>query len=44
MLDEMKRIWAGEERGFAGAIGPDVSSNPPWMVAACLATTAVFRR
>ena len=29
MLDEMKRIWAGEERGFAGAIGPDVSSNPP---------------
>ena len=29
MLDDMKRIWAGEERGFAGAIGPDVSANPP---------------
>jgi alkanesulfonate monooxygenase SsuD/methylene tetrahydromethanopterin reductase-like flavin-dependent oxidoreductase (luciferase family) len=22
MLDEMTRIWAGESRGFAGAIGP----------------------
>jgi alkanesulfonate monooxygenase SsuD/methylene tetrahydromethanopterin reductase-like flavin-dependent oxidoreductase (luciferase family) len=22
MLDEMRRIWAGEARGFAGAIGP----------------------
>jgi alkanesulfonate monooxygenase SsuD/methylene tetrahydromethanopterin reductase-like flavin-dependent oxidoreductase (luciferase family) len=22
MLDEMKKIWAGESRGFAGAIGP----------------------
>ena len=29
MLDDMKRIWAGEERGFAGAIGPDVSADPP---------------
>jgi alkanesulfonate monooxygenase SsuD/methylene tetrahydromethanopterin reductase-like flavin-dependent oxidoreductase (luciferase family) len=29
MLDEMKRIWAGEKKGFAGAIGPDVSDNPP---------------
>jgi alkanesulfonate monooxygenase SsuD/methylene tetrahydromethanopterin reductase-like flavin-dependent oxidoreductase (luciferase family) len=23
MLDEMTRVWAGEPRGFAGAIGPD---------------------
>jgi alkanesulfonate monooxygenase SsuD/methylene tetrahydromethanopterin reductase-like flavin-dependent oxidoreductase (luciferase family) len=29
MLDEMKRIWAGESRGHAGAIGPDVSGRPP---------------
>jgi alkanesulfonate monooxygenase SsuD/methylene tetrahydromethanopterin reductase-like flavin-dependent oxidoreductase (luciferase family) len=29
MLDELTRIWAGEERGFAGGIGPDVSDNPP---------------
>ncbi len=29
MLDDMKRIWAGEERGHAGAIGPDVSADPP---------------
>jgi alkanesulfonate monooxygenase SsuD/methylene tetrahydromethanopterin reductase-like flavin-dependent oxidoreductase (luciferase family) len=32
MLGEMKRIWAGEERGLAGAIGPDVSDNPPTLV------------
>ena len=32
MLGEMKRIWAGEERGHAGAIGPDVSSNPPRII------------
>src|SRR5919109_3322492 len=32
MLDDMKRIWAGEERGTAGAIGPDVSDDPPTLV------------
>ena len=32
MLDEMKRIWAGEERGFAGGVGPDVSDNPPTLI------------
>jgi alkanesulfonate monooxygenase SsuD/methylene tetrahydromethanopterin reductase-like flavin-dependent oxidoreductase (luciferase family) len=32
MLDEMKRLWAGEERGFAGGVGPDVSDNPPAIV------------
>jgi alkanesulfonate monooxygenase SsuD/methylene tetrahydromethanopterin reductase-like flavin-dependent oxidoreductase (luciferase family) len=30
MLDEMKRIWAGEERGFAGAIGPEI--EPPTLL------------
>ena len=29
MLEEMKRLWAGEKRGFAGGVGPDVSDNPP---------------
>jgi alkanesulfonate monooxygenase SsuD/methylene tetrahydromethanopterin reductase-like flavin-dependent oxidoreductase (luciferase family) len=29
MLDQMKRLWAGEERGFAGGVGPDVSGSPP---------------
>jgi alkanesulfonate monooxygenase SsuD/methylene tetrahydromethanopterin reductase-like flavin-dependent oxidoreductase (luciferase family) len=29
MLDEIKRLWAGEERGFAGGVGPDVSDSPP---------------
>jgi alkanesulfonate monooxygenase SsuD/methylene tetrahydromethanopterin reductase-like flavin-dependent oxidoreductase (luciferase family) len=32
MLDEMKRIWAGEERGLAGGVGPDVSDNPPTLI------------
>jgi alkanesulfonate monooxygenase SsuD/methylene tetrahydromethanopterin reductase-like flavin-dependent oxidoreductase (luciferase family) len=30
MLDEMKRVWAGEERGYAGAIGPEV--EPPSLI------------
>jgi alkanesulfonate monooxygenase SsuD/methylene tetrahydromethanopterin reductase-like flavin-dependent oxidoreductase (luciferase family) len=29
MLDEIKRLWAGEERGYAGGVGPDVSKDPP---------------
>jgi alkanesulfonate monooxygenase SsuD/methylene tetrahydromethanopterin reductase-like flavin-dependent oxidoreductase (luciferase family) len=29
MLEEIKRLWAGEERGYAGGVGPDVSDNPP---------------
>jgi alkanesulfonate monooxygenase SsuD/methylene tetrahydromethanopterin reductase-like flavin-dependent oxidoreductase (luciferase family) len=32
MLDDMKRVWAGEERGTAGAIGPDVSDDPPTLI------------
>jgi alkanesulfonate monooxygenase SsuD/methylene tetrahydromethanopterin reductase-like flavin-dependent oxidoreductase (luciferase family) len=32
MIDDMKRIWAGEERGAAGSIGPDVSDNPPTLI------------
>jgi alkanesulfonate monooxygenase SsuD/methylene tetrahydromethanopterin reductase-like flavin-dependent oxidoreductase (luciferase family) len=32
MLDEIRRVWAGEERGYAGAIGPDVSSDPPQLI------------
>jgi len=32
MLDDMKRIWAGEERGIAGGIGPDVSDHPPQLI------------
>jgi alkanesulfonate monooxygenase SsuD/methylene tetrahydromethanopterin reductase-like flavin-dependent oxidoreductase (luciferase family) len=32
MLDDMKRVWAGEERGFAGGIGPDVSGDPPTLI------------
>ena len=43
MLDEMKRLWAGEERGHAGGIGPDVSDNPPSIVVGGQ-VDAAFRR
>ncbi len=43
MLEDMQRIWAGEERGYAGAIGPDVSSNPPSIIVGGQ-VDAAFRR
>jgi alkanesulfonate monooxygenase SsuD/methylene tetrahydromethanopterin reductase-like flavin-dependent oxidoreductase (luciferase family) len=43
MLDELKRLWAGEERGFAGGVGPDVSDNPPPIVVGGQ-VDAAFRR
>jgi alkanesulfonate monooxygenase SsuD/methylene tetrahydromethanopterin reductase-like flavin-dependent oxidoreductase (luciferase family) len=43
MLDEMKRLWAGEERGHAGGVGPDVSDNPPQIVVGGQ-VDAAFRR
>jgi len=43
MLDDMKRVWAGEERGYAGAIGPDVSANPPSLIVGGQ-VDAAFRR
>jgi alkanesulfonate monooxygenase SsuD/methylene tetrahydromethanopterin reductase-like flavin-dependent oxidoreductase (luciferase family) len=43
MLDEMKRIWAGEERGFAGGVGPDVSADPPSLIIGG-SVDATFRR
>src|SRR3954468_5793547 len=27
-LDEMKRVWAGEEKGFAGPVGPNLDQPP----------------
>jgi alkanesulfonate monooxygenase SsuD/methylene tetrahydromethanopterin reductase-like flavin-dependent oxidoreductase (luciferase family) len=32
MLDEMKRLWSGEKRGYAGGVGPDVSADPPTII------------
>jgi alkanesulfonate monooxygenase SsuD/methylene tetrahydromethanopterin reductase-like flavin-dependent oxidoreductase (luciferase family) len=43
MLDEMKRLWAGERRGTAGGVGPDVSEGPPAIVVGGQADAA-FRR
>jgi alkanesulfonate monooxygenase SsuD/methylene tetrahydromethanopterin reductase-like flavin-dependent oxidoreductase (luciferase family) len=43
MLEEIKRLWAGEERGHAGGVGPDVADNPPPIIVGGGAD-AVFRR
>jgi alkanesulfonate monooxygenase SsuD/methylene tetrahydromethanopterin reductase-like flavin-dependent oxidoreductase (luciferase family) len=32
MLEEMERVWAGEERGYAGAIGPPVDEPPQLLI------------
>jgi hypothetical protein len=32
MLDQVTRLWAGEEVGYAGGVGPDVSGNPPQLI------------
>jgi alkanesulfonate monooxygenase SsuD/methylene tetrahydromethanopterin reductase-like flavin-dependent oxidoreductase (luciferase family) len=42
-LAELKAVWAGEERGFAGAIGPDVRGSPPSLILGGGAQAA-FRR
>lgn len=42
MLEEMKRIWDGEERGIAGAIGP-VPDDPPQLIVGGQ-VEAAFRR
>jgi alkanesulfonate monooxygenase SsuD/methylene tetrahydromethanopterin reductase-like flavin-dependent oxidoreductase (luciferase family) len=43
MLDDMTRIWAGEDRGYAGGVGPDVSDDPPKLILGGQADAA-FRR
>jgi alkanesulfonate monooxygenase SsuD/methylene tetrahydromethanopterin reductase-like flavin-dependent oxidoreductase (luciferase family) len=43
MLEEIKRLWAGEERGVAGGVGPDVSGNPPQLIVGGQ-VDAAFRR
>ena len=43
MLDELQRLWAGEERGFAGGVGPDVSADPPSLILGG-GVDAAFRR
>jgi alkanesulfonate monooxygenase SsuD/methylene tetrahydromethanopterin reductase-like flavin-dependent oxidoreductase (luciferase family) len=43
MLEEVKRLWASDERGIAGGVGPDVSANPPQLLIGGQADVA-FRR
>lgn len=42
MLGEMKRLWAGERRGFAGRIGPALTARlaPPVLIGGAGDTTA----
>jgi alkanesulfonate monooxygenase SsuD/methylene tetrahydromethanopterin reductase-like flavin-dependent oxidoreductase (luciferase family) len=41
-LDEMKRIWAGEEKGLAGPIGPNLDEPPQLIIGGSV--DASFRR
>jgi alkanesulfonate monooxygenase SsuD/methylene tetrahydromethanopterin reductase-like flavin-dependent oxidoreductase (luciferase family) len=43
MLEEIKRLWAGDERGYAGGVGPDVSADPPQLIVGGQ-VDAAFRR
>lgn len=43
MLREIKEVWAGAKRGFAGAIGPPVDANPPSLIIGG-SVDAAFRR
>ena len=41
-LEEMKRVWAGEEKGMAGPIGPNVEQPPQLIIGGSV--NAAFRR
>jgi alkanesulfonate monooxygenase SsuD/methylene tetrahydromethanopterin reductase-like flavin-dependent oxidoreductase (luciferase family) len=43
MLAQIKRLWAGEKVGYAGAVGPDVRDDPPELLVGGL-SDAAFRR
>jgi alkanesulfonate monooxygenase SsuD/methylene tetrahydromethanopterin reductase-like flavin-dependent oxidoreductase (luciferase family) len=43
MLDRIRRTWAGEELGYAGGVGPDVSEDQPDLIVGGTADAA-FRR
>ena len=43
MLDRITRLWAGEEVGFAGGVGPDVSQDRPGLIIGG-SVDAAFRR
>jgi alkanesulfonate monooxygenase SsuD/methylene tetrahydromethanopterin reductase-like flavin-dependent oxidoreductase (luciferase family) len=43
IVEELKALWAGDERGFAGGVGPDVSGDPPQLIIGGQADVA-FRR
>jgi alkanesulfonate monooxygenase SsuD/methylene tetrahydromethanopterin reductase-like flavin-dependent oxidoreductase (luciferase family) len=32
MLDDMRRVWAGDQFGFAGGVGPEVDAGPPVLI------------
>jgi alkanesulfonate monooxygenase SsuD/methylene tetrahydromethanopterin reductase-like flavin-dependent oxidoreductase (luciferase family) len=43
MLAQIRRLWAGDEVGYAGGVGPDVRDDPPELLVGGL-SDAAFRR
>jgi alkanesulfonate monooxygenase SsuD/methylene tetrahydromethanopterin reductase-like flavin-dependent oxidoreductase (luciferase family) len=43
MLAEIRRLWAGEEVGYAGGVGPDVRDNPPRIIVGGMSDQAFGR-
>ena len=43
MLAQIRRLWGGEEVGYAGGVGPDVRDHPPQIIVGGAADQA-FRR
>jgi alkanesulfonate monooxygenase SsuD/methylene tetrahydromethanopterin reductase-like flavin-dependent oxidoreductase (luciferase family) len=43
MLDQIRRLFDGEEVGYAGGVGPDVSHNPPQLIIGGSADAAFLR-
>jgi alkanesulfonate monooxygenase SsuD/methylene tetrahydromethanopterin reductase-like flavin-dependent oxidoreductase (luciferase family) len=42
-LAQIRRVWGGEEVGYAGGVGPDVRDHPPQIIVGGTADEA-FRR
>lgn len=42
-IEEMKRIWSGEQRGYAGPIGPPSPDGPPQLIIGGMVDAALRR-
>jgi alkanesulfonate monooxygenase SsuD/methylene tetrahydromethanopterin reductase-like flavin-dependent oxidoreductase (luciferase family) len=43
MLAAIRRLWEGEEVGYAGGVGPDVRDNPPQIIVGGMSDRALRR-